>query len=41
MHLQKIPFRSTHAFTEFFLKYMEGDTSLLPFHSRFPEIKKF
>ncbi len=41
MHLQKVPLRSTHAFTEFFLKYMERDPTLQPFCSRFPELKNF
>ena len=41
MRLQKVPFRSTHSFTEFFLKYMERDPSLAPFYSQFPEIKNF
>lgn len=38
---QKIPFRSTHAFTEFFLKYIEKDPSLASFYSRFPDIASF
>lgn len=41
MNLQKIPFRSTQAFSEVFLKYMEAHPSLRPFYSRFPEIKNF
>ncbi len=41
MHLQKIPLRSTHSFTEFFLKYMERDPALRPFYSNFPEIGSF
>ena len=41
MHLQKIPFRSTRAFTEFFLKYMEQDASLSDFYSHFPTIENF
>ncbi len=41
MHLQKIPFRSTRAFTEFFLKYIERDSTLSSFYSRFPAIENF
>ncbi len=41
MPLQKIPFRNTHAFSEFFLKYIEHDLSLQPFYSKFPEISNF
>ncbi len=41
MNLEKIPFRSTHAFSEFFLKYMEAHPSLQPFYSRFPQISNF
>ena len=41
MRLQKVPFRSTHSFTDFFLKYIEHDASLAPFYSQFPEIKNF
>lgn len=41
MHLQKIPFRSTHAFSEFFLKYIEADESLKPFYNRFPSVESF
>jgi bacillithiol biosynthesis cysteine-adding enzyme BshC len=41
MHLQKIPFRSTHSFTEFFLKYIEQDPALKPFYNRFPELANF
>lgn len=41
MHLQKIPFRSTHAFSEFFLKYIEADKSLAPFYNRFPSVESF
>jgi bacillithiol biosynthesis cysteine-adding enzyme BshC len=41
MHLQKIPFRNTHAFNEFFLKYIEQDASLRPFYSRFPTEENF
>ena len=36
MHLQKIPFRSTHSFTEFFLKYIDQDPSLQIFYNSFP-----
>jgi len=41
MRLQKVPFRNTHSFTEFFLKYMEQDPALKPFYSEFPDIKNF
>lgn len=41
MHLQKIPLRSTHAFSEFFLKYQEAHPSLQPYYSRFPEVENF
>ncbi|CAN5204818.1 bacillithiol biosynthesis cysteine-adding enzyme BshC [soil metagenome] len=41
MRLQKVPFRGTHSFTEFFLKYIECDATLAPFYSQFPEIKNF
>lgn len=41
MPLQKIPFRSTHAFTELFLKYMDQEASLSSFYSRFPAIDNF
>jgi bacillithiol biosynthesis cysteine-adding enzyme BshC len=41
MHLQKIPFRSTHAFSEFFLKYIEQHDGLKNFYSRFPALSAF
>src|SRR4030081_862043 len=41
MHLQKIPFRSTHSFTDFFLKYIEQDAALKPFYNKFPEVTNF
>lgn len=41
MQLQKVPFRSTHAFTEFFLKYIEQQSELKPFYHRFPSLKSF
>jgi bacillithiol biosynthesis cysteine-adding enzyme BshC len=41
MHLQKIPFRSTHSFTDFFLKYIEQDPALKTFYNRFPEPGNF
>lgn len=41
MNVQKIPFRSTQAFSGFFLKYMEAHASLQPFYSRFPEVSNF
>src|SRR5262245_23315913 len=40
-NLQKISLRNTHAFTEFFLKYIEQDPSLRPFYSRFPQPENF
>lgn len=41
MQLQKIPFRSTHAFTEFFLKYIEKHTELKPFYGHYPSVESF
>ena len=41
MHLQKIPFRSTHAFSDFFLKYIESTPALRPFYNRFPSAEAF
>ncbi|MBY0434768.1 MAG: bacillithiol biosynthesis cysteine-adding enzyme BshC [Cyclobacteriaceae bacterium] len=41
MKLQKVPFRSTHAFTEFFLKYIEQVPTLQPFYSRYPTVENF
>ncbi len=41
MRLQKIPFRSTHSFTDFFLKYIEQDPALKPFYNHFPELPNF
>lgn len=41
MHLQKIPFRSTHAFSDFFLKYIESTPALRPFYNRFPSVEAF
>ncbi|MBL7851722.1 MAG: bacillithiol biosynthesis cysteine-adding enzyme BshC [Cyclobacteriaceae bacterium] len=41
MPLQKIPFRSAHAFSEFFLKYIEQDEALKPFYGRFPSPEAF
>ena len=41
MPIQKIPFRETHSFTDFFLKYIEQDPALSPFFSRFPSIENF
>ncbi len=41
MHLQKIPFRSTRAFSEFFLKYIEQHASLEPFSGNFPTVAHF
>ncbi len=41
MHLQKIPLRSTHSFTDFFLKYMDRDPALESFYSHFPQGENF
>jgi bacillithiol biosynthesis cysteine-adding enzyme BshC len=41
MTLQKIPFRSAHAFSEFFLKYIEQHDALRPFYGRFPSFAAF
>ena len=41
MFLQKIPFRATQSFTEFFLKYIEQDPTLKSFFSRFPVLTNF
>ncbi len=41
MLLQKIPFRSTHAFSEFFQKYIEQHSSLQPFSGNFPAVELF
>ncbi|MBL7847695.1 MAG: bacillithiol biosynthesis cysteine-adding enzyme BshC [Cyclobacteriaceae bacterium] len=41
MHLQKIPFRSAQAFSEFFLKYIEQQPELTPFYGRFPSVESF
>ena len=41
MRLQKIPFRSTNAFTEFFLKYIEHHPSLQAFYGQFPSVDNF
>lgn len=41
MPLQKIPFRSTHAFSEFFLKYIESNKALKPCYNRFPSLQAF
>lgn len=41
MHLQKIPFRSTRAFTDFFLKYIEHHDTLKPYYGRFPSADAF
>src|SRR5262249_44484437 len=39
--LQKLSFRGTHAFTDFFLKYIEQDPALHPFYSGFPSLENF
>jgi bacillithiol biosynthesis cysteine-adding enzyme BshC len=41
MHRQKVPLRSTHAFSEIFLTYQEEAASLQPFYSRYPRIENF
>ncbi len=41
MHLQKIPFRSANAFSEFFLKYIEQHEALTSFYNRFPTSNSF
>ncbi len=41
MHLQKIPFRNTHSFTDFFLKYIEQDPALKQFYNHFPDVANF
>ena len=41
MLLQKIPFRATQSFTEFFLKYIEQEPSLKSFFARFPVLTNF
>ena len=41
MMLQKIPFRSTHAFTEFFQKYIEQHPSLKSYYNHFPSLENF
>jgi bacillithiol biosynthesis cysteine-adding enzyme BshC len=41
MNLTSLDFRSTHAFTPFFLDYMEQHPSLQPFYHRFPTLQNF
>ncbi len=41
MKRQTVPFRSTHAFSEFFLRYIEGDPSLKPYYETFPDAGNF
>ncbi len=41
MHVQKIPFRNTNAFSGFFLSYIEAETKLKSFYSRFPSTGAF
>ena len=41
MQLQKIPFRSASAFSEFFLKYIEQHPDLIPFYNRYPSLDNF
>ena len=41
MSIQKIPFRGTHSFNEFFLKYIEQDDTLKPYYEKFPSISNF
>ncbi|HEY0739983.1 MAG TPA: bacillithiol biosynthesis cysteine-adding enzyme BshC [Chryseosolibacter sp.] len=41
MQLKKVPLAKTHAFTPFFLDYVDQKTSLKPFFGRFPTIDNF
>jgi len=41
MHHHLLPFRETHAFSSFFLDYIEGKSSLLPFYEHPPSLKGF
>ncbi|MFM8834675.1 MAG: bacillithiol biosynthesis cysteine-adding enzyme BshC [Cytophagales bacterium] len=41
MNLTSLDFRSTHAFTSFFLDYIEQKPSLQKFYNRFPKIQNF
>lgn len=41
MQLKKIPLADTHAFSPFFLDYLEQKKSLKPFYNRFPEVDNF
>jgi bacillithiol synthase len=41
MQLKKLPLVATHAFTPFFLDYIEEKPALKPFYSRFPRIENF
>jgi bacillithiol synthase len=41
MQLKKVPLAETHAFTPFFLDFVNKKKSLEPFYGRFPEIKNF
>jgi bacillithiol synthase len=41
MHHRSIPFRDTHAFSNFFLDYIEQHDSLKSFYGRFPKAENF
>lgn len=41
MHLTKIPLSKTHAFSNFFLDYIQQNDSLKPFYNRFPVLENF
>jgi bacillithiol biosynthesis cysteine-adding enzyme BshC len=41
MHIEKIPFESTQAFTQAFLDYINQHDSLKDFYNRFPTVKNF
>lgn len=41
MKLQKISLADTHAFTDFFLDYIQQNQQLTKFYNQFPEIKNF
>src|SRR5687768_14152358 len=41
MQLKKIPLADTHAFTPFFLDYLDQNDNLKSFYNRFPQIDNF
>src|SRR5690606_4702212 len=41
MHLNKVPFSDTNAFSDFFLDYVHNDERLRDMYSRFPEPESF